>query len=211
MREGKMKLSEGAVSRMKEHLGRIPDPRRQWRYLRHKLIDLLVIGLCSIITCGEGFEEMGRDREEWFWRFLDLPHGIPDEDTFHRLFERLDPGELMRCPQSWLGGMNVACRRQVSIDGKTIRGSGKTGEHKAVRVVSAWVGENNLVLGQLSTEEKSKGNEVSTNNGEPLVVRPDRRERGHDNDRRGGLKVRGVSEGEREENPCQKKPIMCLR
>jgi predicted transposase YbfD/YdcC len=29
-------------------------------------------------------------------------------------------------------------------------------------MVSAWVQENNLVLGQLSTEEKSKGNEVST-------------------------------------------------
>jgi hypothetical protein len=62
-----MELSEEAVRRMKESLGETPDPRRQWGYIRHKLIDLLVIGLCSIITGGEGFdemEEMGRDREE---------------------------------------------------------------------------------------------------------------------------------------------------
>jgi predicted transposase YbfD/YdcC len=157
-----MELSEAAVRRMKEHLGGIPDPRRQWGYIRHKLIDLLVIGLCSIITRGEGFdemEEMGRDREEWFRQFLELPHGIPDEDTFRRIFERLNPGELMRCLQSWLGEKSAAGGRQVSIDGKTIRGSGKAGDHKAVHEVSAWVCENNLVLGQLSTEEKS--NEIT--------------------------------------------------
>ncbi|MDR2070364.1 MAG: ISAs1 family transposase [Treponema sp.] len=157
-----MELSEKAVQRIKENLGEIPDPRRQWGYIRHKLIDLLVIGLCSIITRGKGFdemEEMGRDREEWFRQFLELPHGIPDEDTFRRLFERLNPGELMKCLQSWLGGMREAGGRQVAIDGKTIRGSGKEGEHKAVHIVSAWVNENNLVLGQLATEEKS--NEIT--------------------------------------------------
>jgi hypothetical protein len=49
--------------------------------------------------------------------------------------------------------------RQVSIDGKTICGSGKQGDHKAVHIVSAWVSENNLVLGQMATEEKS--NEIT--------------------------------------------------
>jgi hypothetical protein len=34
-------------------------------------------------------------------------------------------------------------------------GSGKAGEHKAIRMVSAWVNENSLVLGQMATEEKS--------------------------------------------------------
>ncbi|MDR2094129.1 MAG: transposase family protein [Treponema sp.] len=47
-----MKLSEETVRRMKEHLGAIPDPRRQGSYIRHKLIDLVVIGRCSIITGG---------------------------------------------------------------------------------------------------------------------------------------------------------------
>jgi predicted transposase YbfD/YdcC len=38
--------------------------------------------------------------------------------------------------------------RLVNIDGKTIRGSG-------FHVVSAWIGERGLTLGQLRTEEKS--------------------------------------------------------
>jgi insertion element IS1 protein InsB len=53
-----MKLLEEAVRRMKEHLGGTVDPGRQWGYIRHKLIDLLIIGLCSIITCGERFDKM---------------------------------------------------------------------------------------------------------------------------------------------------------
>ncbi|MDR1863888.1 MAG: transposase family protein [Treponema sp.] len=106
-----MELSEETVKRMKEELGGIPDPRRQWGYLRHKLIDLLVIGLSSVITRGEGFDEMeelGRDREEWFRQFLELPQGIPEEDPFRRIFERVNPAELMKCLQNWLGGMSTA-------------------------------------------------------------------------------------------------------
>jgi len=40
--------------------------------VRHKLIDILVIGLCSAITRNEGFDEMeelGRAREDWFRTF----------------------------------------------------------------------------------------------------------------------------------------------
>ncbi|MDR1904930.1 MAG: transposase family protein [Treponema sp.] len=59
-------------------------------------MDLLVIGLCSITPRGEGFDEMeGRDREEWFRQFLELPHGIPYQDTFRRIFERVNPAEVV--------------------------------------------------------------------------------------------------------------------
>jgi len=42
----------------------------------------------------------------------------------------------------------------IAIDGKTICGSG-TESHKAYHVVSAFVAENQLVLGELVTDEKS--------------------------------------------------------
>ncbi|MDR2662724.1 MAG: ISAs1 family transposase [Treponema sp.] len=157
-----MELSEKVVRQMKESLGGVTDPRRQWGAIRHKLIDILVIGLCSIITRGEGFnemEEVGRARETWFRQFLELPNGIPDEDTFRRVFERINPAELMKCLQTWLCHKSESGGRQIGIDGKTIRGSGKQGEHKAIHMVSAWVNKNSLVLGQLATEEKS--NEIT--------------------------------------------------
>ncbi|MDR3122224.1 MAG: ISAs1 family transposase [Treponema sp.] len=45
------------------------------------------------------------------------------------------------------------------MDGKTIRGGGNAGSHEALHVVSAWVGEQNLALGQAAADEKS--NEIT--------------------------------------------------
>ena len=79
-----MEIREADIERMQAALNGVEDPRRQWGNRRHKLIDIPVIGLCSAISRGEGFdetEELGRVRESWFRTFLELPGGIPDEDT----------------------------------------------------------------------------------------------------------------------------------
>ncbi|MDR1914597.1 MAG: ISAs1 family transposase, partial [Clostridiales bacterium] len=49
-------------------------------------------------------------------------------------------------------------RAVIAIDGKTIRGSGNNA-HKAYHIVSAWVAENQITLGEIKTEEKS--NEIT--------------------------------------------------
>ena len=61
-----MKIQEADIERMQTALSGVEDPRRQWGNKRYKLIDILVIGLCSAITRGEGFDEMeelGRARD----------------------------------------------------------------------------------------------------------------------------------------------------
>jgi len=45
------------------------------------------------------------------------------------------------------------------IDGKTIRSAKSHGKKSPIHLVSAWAHENNLVLGQVKTEEKS--NEIT--------------------------------------------------
>jgi predicted transposase YbfD/YdcC len=157
-----MEIQEEDIHRMKAALRGIDDPRRQWGYLRHKLLDMLVIGLCSIIVRGEYFDEMeelGKAWEGWFRKFLELPNGIPDEDTFRRIFERINPAQLLGCLQQWLGHMSLAGGREINVDGKTMRGSAKAGEQKGIHMVSAWVNEHNLTLGQLATEAHS--NEIT--------------------------------------------------
>jgi hypothetical protein len=61
---------------------------------RHKLMDILVIALCGTL-CGvdncEELREFGESKEKWFRTFLDLPHGIPSQDTFLRVFAALAP------------------------------------------------------------------------------------------------------------------------
>lgn len=128
--------------------------------IRHKLSDIIIIGLCTVICGGEDYNDMeafGLEREEWLRNFLDLPNGIPDSDTFRRLFERLNPKELSSCLYDWLGREREK-RSVVAIDGKTIRGSGNA-EHRAYHVVSAFVAENQITLGEIVVDEKS--NEIT--------------------------------------------------
>lgn len=80
------------IESLKEEIKNIKEPR-QTRYgnIRHKLEDILIIGLYTVIYGGEDFidmEEFGKSHREFFAKFLELPNGISDSDTFRRVFEK---------------------------------------------------------------------------------------------------------------------------
>jgi len=79
-------------------LAKIEDPRRTDRgNILHKLEDIIIIGLSTLICDGEDFEDMeefGKQRREWLGKFLELPYGTLDSYTFRRVFERIDPKGL---------------------------------------------------------------------------------------------------------------------
>jgi predicted transposase YbfD/YdcC len=140
---------------------KVKDPRRPWGNKRHKLEDILVIGLTALLCNGDDYEDMetfGREREQELRRFLELPNGIPDESTFCRVFQRVKPDELAGCLYSWLADAREWGGTCINIDGKTIRGSADR-EKNAVHVVSAWAGDEGIVLGQMAVDEKS--NEIT--------------------------------------------------
>ena len=149
------------IERLKQALKGVEDPRRTDRgHVLHKLEDILIIGLCTIVCNGRDFEDMeefGTAREAWLRAFLELPNGIPDADTFRRIFERIEPHALSGCLYDWLAN-NRQEGGVISVDGKTICGS-KNADHKAYHVVSAFVAENQITLGELAAEEKS--NEIT--------------------------------------------------
>lgn len=69
----------------------INDPRVIGR-CAHKLSDILMIGLCSLLADGEDFEDMviyGKEKETFLRTFLEFPNGIPSHDTFNRAFKSL--------------------------------------------------------------------------------------------------------------------------
>jgi predicted transposase YbfD/YdcC len=105
--------------------------------------------------------EFGRAKSKWFKNFLELPNGIPSPDTFNRVFAALNPVEFERCFLLWAEGLRESLGGQiVYVDGKTLRGahdlaSGKT----PLNLVSAWVGANRLLLGQIKVQDGS--NEIT--------------------------------------------------
>lgn len=84
------------LKRLSANCAKVTDLRRKWGNLRHKLVNILVIALLSIICNGENFTDMenfGKEREKFLRRFLELPNGIPNADTFRRILERAIPAE----------------------------------------------------------------------------------------------------------------------
>lgn len=145
------------IKELLNNIDKVRDPRRKWGNLRHKLEDILVIGLCSIICMGEDYEDMeifGNERREWLSIFLELPNGIPDSDTFRRVFERVDPSHVSQWLSDWISKEQQSGGRLINVDGKTICGS-ENGNHRAYHVVSAWIGECGITLGELQVDEKT--------------------------------------------------------
>ena len=145
-----------------EIFSQLDDPRRDITKL-HKLTDVLFIGIVGVI-CGcetwNDIERYARVKEAFLRRFLELPNGIPSHDTINRVFSSLDPLQFENCFIQWVSSLGSIIKGQViAVDGKTIRGAKSEGKKSPFHLVSAWAEDNNVVLGQVRTEEKS--NEIT--------------------------------------------------
>lgn len=141
----------------------LTDPRVE-RTKEHLLLDMISIALCAAICGADSWvdvEKFGHAKEDWFRRFLALPHGIPSHDTFGRVFARLDTAEFLTCLQNWLRSLHLSLKEQgIAIDGKTLRGSFDAATGKsALHVVSAWACGLRVSLGQVAVDDKS--NEIT--------------------------------------------------
>jgi predicted transposase YbfD/YdcC len=140
----------------------IDDPRSDINKL-HKLEDILLIGIISVICAADTWKDMeafAKGREEFLKTFLDLPNGIPSDDTFNRVFSTIDSNQFESCFIDWVSCLvNLTDREVIPIDGKTIRGAKSSGKKSPFHMVSAWASKNNMVLGQVKVDEKS--NEIT--------------------------------------------------
>lgn len=144
-----------------DHLQKINDPRKEC-LIRHKLIDIITIAVCAVISGADGWDDIskyGKTKKEWLKGFLELPNGIPSHDTFRFVFLSINPVEFRNCFIEWVKTISqITSGEVIAIDGKTSRRSHKNGKHP-LHMVSAWAQKNNLVLGQIKTDEKS--NEIT--------------------------------------------------
>ena len=140
----------------------VEDPRRDINQL-HNLIDILLIGIISVICGAETWKQMvefAKSKEDFLKTFLELPKGIPSEDTINRVFSSIDSIQFETCFIEWVNSITDLTKGQViAIDGKTIRGAKSHGKKSPIHMVSAWACDSNLVLGQVKTAEKS--NEIT--------------------------------------------------
>jgi len=145
------------------HFAGLPDPRRH--NVRHVFTDILVIAILAVLCRSDDWAEVvawARLQRDWLATFLELPNGVPSADTFRRVFARVDPAAFERCFQGWTAALAEASGgRLISVDGKALRRSFARAWDRlgAAHLVSAWCGENQMVLGQLAVADKS--NEIT--------------------------------------------------
>ena len=138
----------------------IPDPRRQWGNLRHKLADILVIAFCAILCGAQTYDDLelfGKSRKGWLSWHLPLPNSIPSADTFARVFELIDPKIVASRLRKILTDDEMF-GKIVAFDGKTMRGS-KCSDQRAFHALSAFLVDGQLVLGEEIIDNNS--NEIT--------------------------------------------------
>lgn len=144
----------------------LEDPRVE-RHKRHKLLDIIILTICAVISGAEGWEAIERFGEakiDWLRKWIDLENGIPSHDCIARVMARLEPAKVTECFTMWTQSVTQLTDGEViAIDGKTARGSFTDNSTKkklgAIHMVSAWANQAGVSLGQVKTEQKS--NEIT--------------------------------------------------
>lgn len=142
---------------------KVADPRVELRCL-HRLKDILFIAFCTLLSNGEDFGDMvefAEQRIDWLGKILDLPNGIPSHDTFNRVLQLIDPQQLTLCLSGDAAELIDGVKgKLVNFDGKKMKGaSPKSRGNKGLFILSAWVGQDRLCIGQQKVEDKS--NEIT--------------------------------------------------
>ena len=156
-------MDASAVAPVLRLAGLVSDPRRH-NHL-HPLPQMIVMALIAVLCGCDGWDDVAdfcQVRQEWFKGFLSLPRGIPSHDTFGRVFARLDPPQLEEVLRQWMNALNVGSGgKLIAIDGKSLRRSFQHAWDTSgmAHLVSAFVGQNQLVLAQLGVLDKE--NEIT--------------------------------------------------
>lgn len=139
----------------------IADHRLERKKL-HLVEEILFLALCGVIAnCNswEDIELFGKKRLIFLRRYLPYKHGIPSDDTLRRFFRVLDPTIFEEKFRKWVTSFQYnLSEKVVAIDGKTLRHS-FDGEISAIHLISAFLSEDKIVLGQEKVAGKS--NEIT--------------------------------------------------
>ena len=138
----------------------VPDTRRPWGHILYRLSDILVIAFCAIICGAQTYHDLeifGNAKKLWLTNYLALPNGIPNADTFERIFETLNPN-VVASKMRWLLQSEEIAGKIVAFDGKTMRGSRHEGG-RGLHILSAFLTDAQIVLGEITCDEKS--NEIT--------------------------------------------------
>ena len=97
---------------------------------------ILFIACCAVICGAESWDDIelyGRAKLEWLKNILELPHGIPSDDTFRRVFTVLNPDVFEEAFRGWISTLVSNLSGDIiPIDGKRLRGAFRASKESAM-------------------------------------------------------------------------------
>ena len=135
----------------------IEDSRHQ-SYVEHKLSDVLII-IMSAILCGlDGLAEIiehAKNRADFFKDYYGIKE-IPSKPTVSRILNMLNGDELSKVIIEIMKERADLVGNIIAVDGKAIRSTSKKGEaHSALQILTAYLTESSVVLGQEAIHNKT--------------------------------------------------------
>lgn len=141
----------------------LEDPR-DIRGKKYKLIDILIMTIYGLL-CGikdyVNIADFMKLKEEYFTQLLNLENGTPSHDCLSDIFALIDSKKFMEIFIEWTKDVvKKKTGKNISIDGKAIKSAtDKINNGNIPYIVSAFIGENGLSIGQVKVDDKS--NEIT--------------------------------------------------
>jgi predicted transposase YbfD/YdcC len=141
------------------HFENVTDPRIN-RGNNHPLLELVFMALTSHLCGCNDWASIARfveDKKSWFAKYLEMPFGVPSDDTFRRVFARLDTAQFLVAMHQWVDVFAGSLRGQgVAIDGKVLRGSfDKASGQSPLHTITAFATATRICLRQATVDGKS--------------------------------------------------------
>lgn len=141
----------------------LEDPRDA-RGKKYKLIDILIMTIYGLLCGLKDFTNIAdfmKIKEDYFTKLLNLENGTPSHDCLSDLFASIDPKKFMEIFIEWTKEIvEKKSNKNISIDGKAIKSAtDKINNGNIPYIVSAFIGDIGLSIGQVKVNDKS--NEIT--------------------------------------------------
>lgn len=141
----------------------LEDPR-DIRGKKYKLIDILIMTIYGLLCGLKDFSNIAdfmKLKKDYFTKLLNLENGTPSHDCLSDLFASIDSKKFMEIFIEWTKDIvKNKTGKNISIDGKAIKSAtDKINNGNIPYIVSAFIGEVGLSIGQVKVDDKS--NEIT--------------------------------------------------
>ena len=151
-----------ALQQLLDRLSELSDSRRG-HGLRHPQRFVLACAAVATVMGACGYQAFENTSKKFTRRQLralgarprdDESLKAPSDSTFQRVFTRIDANHFASIIGSWLLEQEISVLARLAVDGKVLRGSGRT-DGKPLQLLSAVTHQLRLTLGQVPILEKS--------------------------------------------------------